>query len=129
MQEPIKILLVEDDAALVRMYERKLTKDGFDVRTALNGEDGLEALDKRIPDIILLDIMMPKMSGIDVLKKLKADPVKKAIPVVILTNLGDRDDDIKRCKEMGAADYWVKVNIRTEELVDRIKAILSEKKR
>lgn len=129
MRKKTKILLVEDDTALVRMYERRLKKDGFSVRSTFNGEEGLASLKANgRPDIILMDIMMPNMSGIDALKVIKADPVYEDIPVVILTNLGDREEDIKRCKKLGAADYWVKVNLRVDELAEKVMSVLSEAK-
>lgn len=125
-QNQNKILLVEDDPMIVRMYQRKLEKDGFKVSLAFNGEEGLEALKKEKPDIILLDIMMPKMNGIEMLKIVKADPVFKDIPVVILTNLGDRPEDVQKSKDFGAEDYWVKANVSLKEVAERIKKILAK---
>lgn len=122
-----KILLVEDDSMVVRMYQRKLEKDGFQLTLAFNGEEGLAALKKEKPDIVLLDIMMPKMNGIEMLKAAKADPITKDIPVVILTNLGDRPEDVQKCKELGAEDYWVKANTPIQEITERIKKILAKK--
>ena len=121
-----KILLVEDDPMVVRMYQRKLEKDGFQLILAFNGEEGLAALKKEKPDIVLLDIMMPKMNGIDMLKTVKADPAFKDIPIVMLTNLGDRPEDVQKCKELGAEDYWVKANTPIQEIAERIKKILVE---
>lgn len=123
-----KILLVEDDPMVVRMYQRKLTKDGFKVTLAFNGEEGLAALMKERPDIILLDIMMPKMNGVEMLKRIKSDLPLKNIPVVILTNLGDRPEDVQTAKKLGAEDYWVKANISLKEITEKIKKILAEKK-
>ncbi len=121
------ILLIEDDAMVVRMYQRKLELEGFKVNLAFNGEEGLAALKKEKPDFILLDIMMPKMNGIETLKAIKADPNLKDIPVVMLTNLGDKPEDVQKCKEMGALDYWVKANVPLKDLVERIKKILEGK--
>jgi CheY-like chemotaxis protein len=121
------ILLIEDDAMVVRMYQRKLELEGFKVNLAFNGEEGLAALKKEKPDFILLDIMMPKMNGIETLKAIKADPNFKDIPVVMLTNLGDKPEDVQKCKEMGALDYWVKANVPLKDLVERIKKILEGK--
>jgi len=126
MANQSKILLVEDDTMLVRMYSKKLEMDGFKVSLAFNGEEGLEALKKEKPDIILLDIMMPKMNGVEMLKAVKADPALKDIPVVMLTNLGDRKEDIQKCKDLGAADYWVKANISLKEIIEGIKKILGK---
>jgi len=125
MDEKNKILLIEDDPMIVRMYQRKFEKEGFQVTLAFNGEEGIEALKKEKPDIILLDIMMPKMNGIETLKTVKADPGLKDIPIVMLTNLGDRPEDVERCKELGAIDYWVKANISLKDVVEKIKKIIS----
>src|SRR5512133_2167493 len=124
MQQQKKILLVEDDPMVVRIYERKLVKEGFALAVAVNGEDGLAALAKERPDIVLLDIMMPKINGLEMLSRVKADPQYKDLPVVMLTNLGDRADDINRCKQLGAEDYWVKVNINLNDLAGKINKIL-----
>jgi CheY-like chemotaxis protein len=121
-----KILLVEDDPMVVRMYERKLKLDGFNINTAFNGEKGLEELKKDRPDIILCDIMMPKMSGLEMLKIVKDDPQYKDLPVVMLTNLGDRAEDVEKCKELGAEDYWVKANMKLGEITEKIKKILAK---
>jgi DNA-binding response OmpR family regulator len=120
-----QILLVEDDPMVVRMYKRKFKKDGFDVDLAYNGKEGLVALRKKRPDIILLDIMMPKMSGLDMLKIVKADLQYKDLPVVMLTNLGDRAEDVVKCRELGAEDYWVKANMRLNDITERINKILN----
>ncbi len=119
-----KVLLVEDDPMVVRMYERKFKNEGFDLTLAYNGFDGLAALKKERPDIVLLDIMMPKMNGLEVLKQIKADPQYKDLPVVMLTNLGDRAEDVDRCKQFGAEDYWVKVNIKLSELAGNVSKII-----
>jgi len=121
-----KILLVEDDPMVVRMYSRKFKIDGFKVALAFNGENGLEELKKERPDIILSDIMMPKMSGLEMLQIIKADPQYKDLPVVMLTNLGDRPEDVEKCKELGAEDYWVKANMQLEEIAVKIKTILAK---
>jgi DNA-binding response OmpR family regulator len=128
MLEKSKVLLVEDDSMIVRMYEKKLKLEGFDILSVFNGEEGLAALKNYHPDIILLDIMMPRLNGLDTLKILKANPVLKSIPVIILTNLGDRPEDMEKCKEMGAADYLVKANLSLNDLSDKIKNILELKK-
>ena len=109
---------------VIRMYQRKLEAEGFKLTLAFNGEEGLAALKKEIPDLVLLDIMMPKMNGIEMLKAVKADPALKDIPVIILTNLGDRPEDVQKAKDLGAADYLVKANVSLKELVEKIKTIL-----
>lgn len=127
MSEKNKILLVEDDPMVVKMYNRKLTMEGFDVFLAFNGEEGLVALSKNCPDIILLDVMMPKMNGFEMLKKIKNDKLWKDIPVVILTNLGDRPEDVEKSRELGATDYWVKASMPLQELTEKIKAIIQNR--
>jgi DNA-binding response OmpR family regulator len=128
MNEKIKVLLVEDDPLIIRMYETKFKVDGFIFSTAFNGEEGIEAMKNDRPDIVLLDIMMPKMNGLEMLKVVKEDDNLKNIPVVILTNLGDRPEDIKKFREIGADDYWVKANTSLKEITNRIKEILAVKK-
>ena len=126
MSDAKKILLVDDDPMIVRMYQRKLEHDGFTVMLAFNGEEGLAAVKKVKPDIILLDIMMPKKNGIDTLKELKADKTTADIPVIILTNLGDRPEDVDKAKQLGAVDYLVKANISLGDLVKKIKDTLAK---
>lgn len=123
----IKVLLVEDDPMVVKMYKRKLTMDGFDLSLAFNGEEGLKAVESNRPDIVLLDIMMPKMNGFETLKRLKADKKTKDIPVVILTNLGDRSQDVEKSKGLGAIDHWVKANTPLTEITKRINIIINKK--
>ncbi len=109
---------------IVRMYQTKLEKEGFKVSLAFNGEEGLASMKKEKPDLVLLDIMMPKMNGIDALKAIKAESSLRDIPVVMLTNLGDRPEDVQKCKDLGAQDYWVKANISLKDMVGKIKEIL-----
>src|SRR3989344_2892662 len=93
-----KILLIDDDPLIVRMYERKLVKEGFAVTLASNGEEGLKAIENDRPDLVLLDVLMPKMNGWEMLKKLKGYPKAADIPVITLTSLGDRPEDIQKFK-------------------------------
>lgn len=120
-----KILLVDDDLLLVRMYQRKLENDGYIVTTASNGIDALQKLFEFSPDLILLDIMMPKMNGLEVLTKIKENPQTKDIPVIMLTNVGGSDEDIERGLELGAVAYLVKARNRPAAVVEKIKEILS----
>jgi CheY-like chemotaxis protein len=124
MPKQAKILLVEDDNMVVKMYQKKFEIGGFKLTTASNGKEGMIELKKERPDIVLLDIMMPEMNGLEMMKIVKADPVLKDIPIVILTNLGDRPEDVEKCKELGAEDYWVKANMSLKDLEERIKKII-----
>lgn len=123
-----RILIVEDDPLISRMYERVFKFEGFDVDLARNGEEGLELLKKSKPKMILLDIMMPKMSGIDMLKIVKADPNLKNIPVVVLTNLSSVADAEEALKH-GAVKFIVKSKNKPKEIVKQIKEILSASSR
>ena len=114
------ILLVDDDPLIIRMYQNRLSNDGYEVRTASNGEEALIQVMKEKPDLILLDIMMPKMNGVETLKRLKAEPKTENIPVIILTNLGDNPKDIESAKRLGALDYLVKVETTLKKLLERV---------
>lgn len=116
------VLIIEDDLFISDLYKRTLSQGGFNVLTALDGEQGVE-LSLQKPDIVLLDIMMPKMHGIDVLKKLKENPVTQNIPVVLLTNLGN-ERIIKEAFKLGAKGYFLKLKISPYELVDEVKQFI-----
>lgn len=120
-----KILLIEDDSLMIRMYQRKFKADGYELETALNGVEGFNKAKTFSPNLILLDIMMPKMNGLEVLKKLKHDAKTSHIPVVILTNLGASEDDIDRGLELGAVAYLVKSANRPDQVVSKVKEILA----
>ncbi len=118
-----KVVLVEDEKMLADMYATKFSMEGFETSKAYDGAAGL-ALAKRVkPDIILLDVIMPKLDGFAVLKELKDDVNVKDIPVILLTNLG-QDEDIKKGKQLGAADYFVKANHTPAEVVTKIRQVL-----
>jgi CheY-like chemotaxis protein len=114
-----RVLLAEDDRFLRKAAGAMLRRQGFTVLTAEDGEEAVRIARAETPDLILLDLIMPKMQGFEVLKVLKRDPITSAIPVVILSNLG-QESDAKSAREMGALDYWVKANLDLEDLVRRI---------
>jgi DNA-binding response OmpR family regulator len=125
-KEKIKILLIEDDPFLLSMYTTKFELDNFQVFTAEDGEKGLEVAQKgEIPDIILLDILMPKMNGFEVLENLKASERTKNIPVILLTNLNQKDE-IERGLALGANDYLIKAHFMPSEVVAKIKKVLGK---
>jgi DNA-binding response OmpR family regulator len=118
-----KVLIVEDDMALFNMYSVELKLKGYDV---LSVSDGLQALPKAKeyqPHIVLLDIMLPGMNGLNILIELKSDPQTAEIPVIMLTNYGS-EDNVKKALESGAADYILKYKILPSELGDKINAVL-----
>ena len=123
MAEGKKILLIEDEEMLANMYQVKFENEGYTLIKARDGEQGLEMAQKEKPDFILLDVIMPKMDGFTVLKKLKEDAATKNIPVLLLTNLG-QDEDVKKGKELGAVGYLVKANITPSEVVLKVKEVM-----
>jgi len=119
-----KILLVDDDALLVRMYQKKLENDGYTVAVANDGDVALGKVTDFRPDLILLDIMMPKVNGLQVLKALKDHKETSTIPVILLTNVGGSDEDTNRGLELGAVAYLVKASIKPKAVVEKVKEIL-----
>jgi len=120
----VKVLIVDDDAFLSGIYATKLELDGFLVVTARDGEEGLKAAMREKPDLILLDVLMPKLDGFEVLKRLKADAETKPIPVIMLTNLGQKEDIEKGISD-GAVDYLIKAHFVPAEAVEKIKKVLN----
>ena len=118
-----KILLVEDDVTLIDMYSLKFKEEGYNLLTAENGETGLALALKELPDVILLDIMMPKMDGFAVLAELKKNATTKNIPVLMLSNLG-QTADVEKGEAMGAKDYIVKASMTPTQVVDKVKSYL-----
>jgi len=118
-----KILLVEDDKFLSEMYSTKLTESGFDIETAFDGEEGLKKANEFQPDLILLDIVLPKKDGFEVLKELKAKEALKKIFVIALTNLGQKEE-VQKGFDLGANDYIIKAHFTPTEVVAKAKKLL-----
>jgi twitching motility two-component system response regulator PilH len=118
-----RILLIEDDKFLRRACEVGLKKRGFDVVTANDGEEGLQKAQAESFDIILMDMLMPKLSGLEALEALKKDDRTRGIPVVILSN-SSLDTDMQRAMELGAAGYMVKASLSLQELGDHVLSFL-----
>jgi len=114
------LLLVEDDPLLINMYQAKFSSEGFEVFTATDGEAGLTLASSEKPDIVLLDIMMPKMDGIEVLRRLKQDKNFSNIPVLMLTNLSEAAKQ-KEALKLGAKEFIVKANHTPTQVVDKVK--------
>ena|SRR3990167_8492193 len=117
-----RILIVEDDRSLVRLYQTKLEKTGYTIHVAYDGEQCFEILADFTPDLILLDVILPKIDGFEVLKRLKTDTKTQNIPIILLTNLG-QDEDIEKGKKLGAIDYLIKAQFTPSEIVKKIEAI------
>jgi len=120
-----KILLVEDDDALANVYVMRLKAEGLDVTRVANGEDALAAAKEHKPDLILLDAMMPKVSGFDVLDILRNTPETANLKIIMLTALS-QESDKQRAQGLGVDDYLVKSQVVISDVVDRIKFHLSQ---
>lgn len=118
-----KILIVEDDDTLLEMYNIKFKESELTVIAAQDGLTALELAKKELPAVILLDVMMPKMDGFAVLTELKNDPQTKNTPVLMLSNLGQRDD-VNKGKKLGASDYIVKASMTPTQVVEKVKSYL-----
>lgn len=114
-----KILVAEDDKMLALAYQLKLTKNGFDVRVVSDGKEALEIISSFRPDLIILDLVMPVMDGITVLRRLKEDAATRNLPVMVASNLG-QSADLAKGVELGAIDYIVKSDISMEGLIKKI---------
>jgi len=125
--EKVKILIIEDDSYISDMYRIKLENSGFEVIIAGDGIEGFKVLEKQRPDIILLDVVMPKVDGFNVLKMIKNDSNYKDIPVILLTNLGQKEN-VKRGFELGAISYIIKAHFTPSEVVEKIKNVLEKNK-
>lgn len=123
-----KIVIIEDDTFLAEMYVTKFELEGFKIYAAINGDDGVKLVKKIKPDLILLDILLPKKNGFEVLEELKGDKDVKDIPVILLTNLGQKED-VDKGLELGAVDYLIKAHFVPSEVVEKVKGILKNKKK
>lgn len=118
-----KILIVEDDKFLRELIFRKLENEGYQVVAAVEGEEGLKKADEEKPDLILLDLILPGIDGFEVLSQLKQNERLASIPVIILSNLGQREE-IEKGLKLGAIDYLVKAHFTPGEIIEKIKNVL-----
>jgi len=121
-----KLLLVEDDVTLVKMYEKKFQAEGYEVEVAYDGEEGLSKATESKPDLIVLDILLPKMDGLTVFRKLRSQSETFHTPVLILTNF-DKEESIFECFTLGAVDYLIKSEVNLEQVMQKIKNLLKGK--
>ena len=119
-----KILIIEDDALLSRMYQTIFASNAYEVELATDGQEGLDKARAVSPTLILLDIMMPKLNGMEVLKQLKADPAVTNIPVVVLTNLAG-NSDVQTALELGAVRYIIKSEHKPKQVEEIVRGILA----
>lgn len=125
-KETYKILIIEDDQLLLGLCSAKLQKDGFEIEMAVDAKEGLEKSINGKPNLILLDLILPGMHGLEILKKIKTNPDENVskIPVIILSNLG-QESDIEEGKKLGAEDYLIKASVTVDEIADKIKKVLN----
>jgi CheY-like chemotaxis protein len=119
-----KILIVEDDPLMSRMYQKIFAFEGYEVEAAADGAEGIEKIRASKPSLVLLDIMMPEMNGLQVLDKLKADPETQKIPVIMLTNLAGQQD-AENALAKGAVKYIIKSEYEPKQVADMVKEILA----
>jgi DNA-binding response OmpR family regulator len=119
-----RVLLAEDDRFLRRAAEARLRRHGLEVLTAVDGEEALRIARAERLDLVLLDVVMPKLEGFEVLKLLKADEATASIPVIVLSNLG-QERDVAQAKALGAVAFLVKAHLSLQDLVDRVDAVLA----
>ena len=121
--EQKKIMIVEDDRFLSSLMKARLEKEGFSVDQAFDGEEALSKLKNEIPSLIILDLIMPKVTGFEVLQVISITPQLDKVPVVVLTNLA-QDSDIEKARELGAKEYFLKVKVSIDDLIGKIKTLV-----
>ena len=118
-----KILIIEDDRFLRELISRKLLDEGFVIVEAMDGEEGIKKTKEEKPDLILLDLILPSIDGFEVLSQIKKDESVKSIPVVILSNLGQKEE-VEKGLKLGAIDYLIKAHFTPGEIIEKIKSNL-----
>jgi len=120
-----KILIVEDDKFLRELIVRKLTEEGYDAIEAFDGEEGAKKVKEENPELVLLDLILPGIDGFEVLASIKQNPQTSAVPVIILSNLG-QTEDVEKGLKLGAVDYLVKAHFTPGEIIEKVKKALQE---
>lgn len=116
---PKKILIVEDEEITLNLLKRKLTEEGYWVFVARDGEEGLNAIRKILPDLILLDILLPKMGGFEVMEEIAKEEELKEIPVIALSNLGEKEE-LEKAKKLGAKDWIIKAEFDPQKVIEKV---------
>ena len=120
-----KVLIVEDEDIIMDLLEKKLIQEGYEVSTAYDGEQGMEKLRSVKPDILLLDIVMPKKSGYEVMEEMSKDPELSKIPIIVISNSG-QPVELDKAKNMGAKDWLVKTQFDPKEVVEKVRRLIGE---
>lgn len=119
-----KILFIEDESTLQKAINKFLENDGYETISAIDGELGIKMAKKTLPDLILLDLILPKINGFEVIKELKKDELTKNIPIIVLTNL-EGSEDVEKAITLGAKDYLIKANYELSEISEKIRKSLN----
>jgi len=114
-----KVLIIEDEEILLDLLQKKLIKEGYKVSTSRNGEEGLKTMKETKPDLILLDIVMPKMGGFEVMEEMRKDRELNKIPVIIISNSG-QPVELDKAKKLGAKDWLIKAEFDPQEVIDKV---------
>ncbi|PIR02317.1 MAG: response regulator [Candidatus Nealsonbacteria bacterium CG_4_9_14_3_um_filter_35_11] len=114
-----KILLIEDEEIMLNLLQRKLTQENYEVLIARDGQEGLEVMEKELPDLVLLDIIMPKKGGFEVMEEMGKIPKLKNIPVIIVSNSG-QPVELDRARKLGAKDWLIKTEFDPQEVIDKV---------
>jgi len=114
-----KVLIIEDEEILLDLLQKKLIKEGYEVLTSRNGEEGLKTMKETKPDLILLDIVMPKMGGFEVMEEMRKDRELNKIPVIIISNSG-QPVELDKAKKLGAKDWLIKAEFDPQEVIDKV---------
>lgn len=117
------ILIIEDDKFLRELITQKLIKEGYETAEAIDGEEGIKKIKEGKPDLILLDLILPGIDGFEVLSRMKSDSALASIPVIILSNLGQKED-VERGLKLGAIDYLIKAHFTPGEIIEKVKSAL-----
>jgi CheY-like chemotaxis protein len=115
-----KILIVEDEEIMMNLLQKKLSEEEYKIETAKNGEDALIQMKRNKPDLVLLDIIMPKVGGFEVMEQMSQDPELSDIPVIIVSNSG-QPVELSRAKKLGAKDWLIKTDFEPKEVIDKVK--------
>lgn len=122
---PKTILVVEDDKFLRELITRKLSEEGYNTIEAVDGEDGARKIKEEMPDLVLLDLILPGMDGFEVLASVKQDPKTSPVPIIVFSNLG-QTEDVEKGMKLGAIDYMVKAHFTPVEIIEKVKKALGE---
>jgi PleD family two-component response regulator len=123
-----KIVWVEDDKFLCGMIIQRLTPTGAELTNVIDGAKAMDVIKATMPDIVMLDLLMPNVDGFEILKLVKADESTKHIPVLVLSNLGQKEE-VEKCKNLGAEDFIIKATIGLDDIIPRIRTVLAKTKK